>query len=338
MKIRNTIKGLAFMGATAALLPLGSAMAAGPGFDGINVLNGTTGTLGGCPTAAAGACNILITGEGFLQQEVVVGGQTYIQTVIIDPLAAGATGDTDVTTLDFSDITFIQMAGASSGIKGLQTLSDQAADIATTGNRFDASTELLIGWAEETGKSNLNVTQAFYDNGNTGKVQSTGVTDASQQEDDFFNSFTLGVNLDAAGATTGKAMDMVQDVGMSAGGSGGTDFQRFVVRERAGDALDSSGTLTLVAVPGSAGTGGSLAWTQAATPSDSDDVMVAWLGQRVGLGGLGVSTFGFQSLDNKSDALDPISTFSTSSADVTASPFSWDAGMVNNFGAAPVLP
>ncbi len=330
MKIRNTIKGLALVGATAALLPLGNAIAGGPGFDSIEVNTGSTGDLVGCPATAT--CTPLISGEGFLQQEVTFGADTFIQTVIIDPLVAAATANVDVTTLAFSDITFIQMAGSSNGIKGLQTLKDDPLNTNpadTTGNLFSGTTELLIGsWAEEVGKENLNVVQSFRDNGGTGTA--IGAAGATQTEDDFVNTFSMGVNLDASGGVTGRKMDMVQDVGMSNStvSSPGDDFQRFVIAQRSGDVLTSGGSLTLQPVATSPGTGGTVSWAAA------DDVMIAWIGQRVGLGGLGSSTFGFESVNNITTA-DVKSTFSTSATDVTAAPFAWDAG---SFGPAPVMP
>ncbi len=332
MKIRNAIKRLALVGATAALLPLGGAMAGGPGFDSIVVDMNSTGDLSGCPTGAT-KCTPLITGEGFLQQEVTFGGDVYIQTVIIDPMAAvNTTANTDIGTLAFSDITFIQMAGVSNGIKGLQTLRDDPNN--GTGNLFSGSTELLIGtWAAEVGKANLNVVQDFRDNGGTGVA--IGATGATLTEDDFVNTFTMGVNLASDGAVTGKTMDMVQDVGMSdpTVTTPGNDFQRFVIRQRSGDLLSTTGSIVLLPVATSPGsTGGTVSWAA------NDDMMVAWLGQRVGLGGLGVSNFGFESATNLTDPAAPIvrSTFSTSITDVTDTngPFDWDAA---TFGTAPTL-
>ena len=334
MKIRNLVKGLALVGATAALLPLGSAVAGGPGFDGINVKTGTTGELIGCP--AGTTCTPLISGDGFLQQEVRLGTETYIQTIIIDPLTGNAASDIDVSTLAFSDITFIQMSGSSNGIKGMQRLTDDplntnAAD--TTGNLFTGTTELLIGtWADDASKQDINIVQSFRDNSSTGTA--IGAAGASQTEDDFVNTFTLGINLvDGSTVQTGKRMDMVQDVGMAsdvASSAPGDDFQRFVIRQRSGDQMTGAGTLTLAAAStGSPGaTGGSVTWT------GTDDVMVTWLGQRVNLGGTGSAIFGFESIDNLSETADPISTFSTSHAVVTDAPFAWDA---TNFGTAPTL-
>lgn len=344
MKFRN-IKSLALVGAVAALLPVGSAMAAGPGFDGIAVVDDGSGgfAVQGCPAAAAGNCQILMTGDGFLQQEVTIDGTVFIQTVIIDsPTAVTA----DITNLAFSDNTFIQM-GSGNGIEGRQTLNEAGPD--GTGNLFTASTELNLGWAAKDGVPGLTISQAFWDNNNTGKVESTdasGVTvpDATETSDDFFNSFTLGINLDATGATTGKLMDMVQDVGMSDPSGTGTDFQRFIIAQRSGDLLatDNVAGTTLTAVSSGDGTGGTLGW------GATDDVMVTWLGQRVALDGVGLgqSVFGFQSItvDNDDGIISPvtISTYSRSSSDVTQSPFSWGSEvgdpMFDNFGTAPTLP
>ncbi len=330
MKIRNTIKRLALVGAAAALLPVGGAVAGGPGFDSIAVEMGTTGNLIGCPSGAS-ECNVLITGEGFLQQEVTFDGTVYVQTVIIDPMAvANGSGNTDIGTLPFSDITFIRMDGSSTGIKGLQTLSDDPND--GTGNLFTGTTELLIGsWAAEAGKANLNVVQDFRDNGGTGVA--IGANGASQTEDDFVNTFSMGVNLASDGSVTGKQMDMLQDIGMSdpTVTVPGNDFQRFVIRQRSGDLLTTTGSLVLEPVAGSAGTGGTVSWVAA------DDMMVAWLGQRVGLGDVGVSNFGFQSATNAADPANPdiASTFSRTVTDIMdpEGPFDWDA----SFGTAPAL-
>jgi len=329
MKIRNIVKSLALVGATAALLPVGNAVAGGPGFDNIVLESGTTGTLSGCPTGTASDCTPLISGDGFLQQEVRVAGQTYIQTVIIDPLSSNAAADTDISTLSFSDITFIQMSGSTNGIKGLQRITDDplttnAAD--TSGNLFSGTTQLLIGaWADEVGVADLVISQDFRDNSGTGTA--IGSTGASETEDDFVNSFSLEINLDG-NTQLGKSMDMQQDVGMSdpTVTSPGDDFQRFVIRQRSGNLLPTAGSLELGS-PSAGSGGGTVAWT------DSEDVMVTWLGQRVNLGGTGSAIFGFQSVDNRSDSVDPISTFSTSTAG-TDSPFTWDA---TNFGTAPSL-
>jgi len=332
MKIRNIVKSLALVGATAALLPVGSAVAGGPGFDNIVLQSGTTGSLAGCPTGTPADCTPLIDGEGFLQQEVRVGGQTYIQTVIIDPLSSNAAADTAVSSLNFSDITFIQMSGGANGIKGMQRITDDpltANPLDTTGNLFSGTTQLLIGtWADDgdplTG--DLAITQNFRDNSGTGTAIGSG-TDASQTQDDFVNSFSLDINLDG-NTQLGKKMDMQQDVGMSdpTVTSPGDDFQRFVIRQRSGDLMPAAGSLELGAASSGTTSGGTVEWT------DSEDVMMTWLGQRVNLGGTGSAIFGFQSVDNKSDALDPISTFSTSTAGTDA-PFTWDA----NFGDAPSL-
>ncbi|MCF6322846.1 MAG: hypothetical protein L3J89_00740 [Gammaproteobacteria bacterium] len=334
MKIRNIVRGLALVGATAALLPIGSAMAGGPGFDGIQVNAGSTGTLSGC--AAGAVCVPLVTGEGFLQQEVTIGGNTFIQTIIVDPLSSNASTALDVSGLAFSDMTFIQMSGANNGIKAMQRLRDDPTILNpadTSGNLFESTTQLLIGtWAQGTDHgddANLKITQSFRDNSNTGIA--IGATGATETADDFVNEFTLDVNLDSSGEQTGKRMDMLQDVGMSDPGATvvGDDFQRFVIRQRSGDLLTSTGSLELGTPSAGTGTGGSVDW------SAGEDVLVTWLGQRVNLGGTGSAVFGFQSVDNLSDTDAPISTFSTSTAAFGAgTPFVWDS---TTFGVEPAL-
>ena len=98
-----------------SLLLASNAHAGGPGFDNIAVESGTTGDLSGCPTGATSCTPPAEEGSGFLQQEVRVGTPTYIQTVIIDPAAAQAVTNTDISTLAFSDITFIPMSGSAVG-------------------------------------------------------------------------------------------------------------------------------------------------------------------------------------------------------------------------------
>jgi len=65
-------------------------------------------------------------------------------------------------------------------------------------------------------------------------------------------------------------------------------------------------------------------------PPTPNNIMVSWLGQSVALSGTGSSKFGFQSVNDINAAENVISTFSTSSAQVTAAtPFAWDT---INFG------
>ena len=104
-----------------SLLLASSAHAGGPGFDNIVVESGTTGDLSGCPVGATSCTPLIAEGSGFLQQEVRLDTQTYIQTVIIDPITVRPTS-IDISTLAF-DTTFIQDTGSANGINSLPLLA-----------------------------------------------------------------------------------------------------------------------------------------------------------------------------------------------------------------------
>jgi len=91
-----------------SLLLAGSVNAGGPGFDNVNI-----DADGDLVINLDADTTSLAEGDGFLQQEVRLGGGTYIQTVVIDPNTAQTV--TNVPTLAFSDITFIPMSGSAVG-------------------------------------------------------------------------------------------------------------------------------------------------------------------------------------------------------------------------------
>jgi len=363
MKIRNTVRGLALVGATAALLPLGSAVAAGPGFDSMTVTG--TGKIDGCPVAAGGNCLQLISEDGFLQQEVTTPEGVFIQTVILDAFAESVgTVGVAVSTLSFSDMTFINMSGNDKGIKGLQRIVDDPAD--GTGDHFASTTQLLIGdWAitqaekdAPNGLTNLSIVQTFIDSSATGTAEgapasfiddegNTIPSSANKIEDDFVSTFSLAVNLNSDGEQTGSSMDIDQDVGLADVEATDVvkDFQRFALRQRSGDQQLAAGSIELGEsfignsggnVGSGGGGGGTLDW------ASGDDLMVTWIGQNVSLDNVGSGVFGFQSVENRSrpanDSSRKISTFSTSTAAFTpTTPFEWDS-LGDGFGAAPILP
>ncbi|MCF6324669.1 MAG: hypothetical protein L3J89_10160 [Gammaproteobacteria bacterium] len=100
------------------LLLAGSVNAAGPGFV------SSTNNLSGCATGAT-QCTPPVSGVGFLQQEVTLNTNAYIQTVIIGPSTASTSTITniDISTLAFSDLTFIQAMGSASGITSPQSIT-----------------------------------------------------------------------------------------------------------------------------------------------------------------------------------------------------------------------
>jgi len=93
-----------------SLLLAGSVNAGGPGFDNVNI-----DADGDLVINLDADTTSLAEGDGFLQQEVRVGTQTYIQTVIIDPMVTQT-----VTPIDIPpDITFIIDEGSANGIASL---------------------------------------------------------------------------------------------------------------------------------------------------------------------------------------------------------------------------
>jgi len=316
-----------------ALLAPVSAFAV-PVFDNWSADTGTitpdTGAGSYCGSAGV-TCTTLVSGNGFLQQEIqdTNDGATYIQTIITDT-DAGSAGGTPAANLTYSDESFIRR-NQTSGI-----MSQQRSSEATGTFNFSTTSELYTGWANGTGfkpagKGNTNITQGFTDTG-------TAVGD------EFINSFDLRIDIDqATSAVTGKTMSLRQDVGMGDGVvDNTTDVQSFLVEQRTGTLLTAGGSLTLV--PTSATNGGTATWVA------GDDVMVSWIGQAVNTANAGatpdISRFGFQGVRRIDQSPTPvttaISTFSTTQVDVVldgggpgyVAPFDWDT----LFGTAPTLP
>ncbi len=318
--VRDTVRIVSLAGMMAAALPL--AVQAAPVFDNWSASAGTitpdTGAGSYCGQATV-TCTALVSGDGFLQQEVVDAGTTYIQTIITD---AGATG-TPGSTLPYSDESFIKQ-GASSGVMSQQRSSESSATF-----NFANTATLYTGWAGSfipAGMANMNIDQSFTDQGN-----------AAVNGDGLFNSFLMSINQDTTGTVTGKKMSLRQDLGMGDGvATNTTDAQSFVGEQRTGDLNTAAGGLTLGTSSSGTG-GGTVNWVA------GDDVLVVWLGQQVDTAAAGASApslskFGFESVTNNTTPA-TASTFSTTQVDVddgaggVAAPYAWDAA----FGAAPKL-
>ena len=320
MSVRNTIKIITLAGA-AAVLP-GVASAANPTFGDWTATGGTISNTGvNCPSGFS--CEVINSGDGFLQANVTETAHptnVFVQTIITD---SAATCDNDTTFCAFTDENFVKTDGSSgsNGISGRQTSNDVALN-------FSSSVNINTGWAltVATPPPSVVIHQGLSDNPDG----------TNNNGDEFTTTFDLQINLDNLGAQTGKSMDISQDVGL---GAGTTDNQGFVVRERSGDLLAASGTTTL----GTA-TPATVNWAQdLGTPADSDDVMVTWISQDVDIGGAGSSLFAFQSVENKSgtSTIDQLaSDFSTTANDPTVAPFDWGNGsdVKATFGDAPGCP
>ncbi len=327
MSVRKAVKAMGLAG-TVGMLSLG--VQAAPTFDNWTAASGTitadTGAGSYCGSAGV-SCTPLVSGNGFLQQQVVDGGVTYIQTIITDA-NAGAAGGTAATALPYSDESFIRQ-GATSGIMSQQRSTETTAT-ATTQFDFSNTVSLYTGWAASfipTGQANVNINQNFTDAGNS-----------TINGDGLFNSFIMNINQDAVGAVTGKKTSLRQDLGMGDGvATNTTDAQSFVLEQRSGDLNGAAGSLTLGTSSSGTG-GGTVTWAA------GDDVLVAWLGQQVNTAAAGdpvsLSQFGFESVTNNTPATPTkVTTFSTDTVNVdngaggVNAPYAWDAA----FGAAPTL-
>lgn len=250
---------------SAALILSGAAMAASPiPFDGW-ALDTTTKAVTGTCVAAATSCATTMSGDYFLQRNVIVGGTTYIQTIVTD-----ATG--------FKDENFVRMtpagAAAANGIAGKQSILDSTT---TAGTVFSSTAVLNTGWAgPAAGLNRIELNQ--------------GLTQAAVN---FTSNFGFSQDTNDAGAIQGKKLDLGQSVSVAQASVPGSvdDKQLFVLRERQGtfNPAPAGSFLLQSGLPLSYAVG--------------DDVKVTWIGQGITMGsGLGAQNFGFQSYANLTSA------------------------------------
>ncbi len=329
LKASDREKVLKLAGVCTLALPLMVAVQAqaAPVFDNWSATNGdiamdTDPNTGYCASTGV-SCTTLVSGKGFLQQEVVDNGVTFIHTIITDPNVTGAPA-----SLPFTDESFIQQ-GANSGVMARQRSTESTVD-PNTDFQFSNTATLYTGWASAyipQGEANMNIDQNFTDKGNPGVAG-----------DGLFNSFKMSVEQDTGGNVTGKKMSLRQNLGMGDGTTDNTtDAQSFVVEQLSGSLNAAAGSLTLGQTTGT--NGGTVSWQA------GEDVLVAWLGQQVNTAAAGdpqsLSTFGFESVTNNTTPASA-STSSTTQVDIEPDPnnpgaylfpFDWDAA----FGAAPTL-
>lgn len=210
----NNIASLLTMG-SAMLISAGAAMAGPPGsisYGGFTAVNGTI--TAPCPTAAT-SCGAAITGKGFFQRSIVVGGQTYFQTITGDTDANVASA-ADISDLAFYDENFVQQGGGS-GIADSQSLF--AAGTTANPGDFTASTAINSGWANTGGD----------------------VITLSQGIDDTANGFNLGFTFTGDG-TNATSLSVTQSINLD-----GTDKQVFDLRQQVATSDDTSDPLPDVA-------------------------------------------------------------------------------------------
>ena len=342
MKIRKLVAAMAIAGTIApaayADLSLGQ----------WSVVNGKIDAP--CPFATLPAnttCSVSAVAEGtaFLQQEVSVtdtttGNKTvYYRTIVGDPADTAfdpnSTTTVQVGNLAYSDESIVLSGGTNSGILSKQTQADAASG-------FSGSSQLNMGWAAINGTNQVKIDQSFLD---TGPTTGNPPVDAFKG-DSFSNTFGLTIATDpTSGDKVGKSMsiDQVLEMGNYLAPND-SDVQRFVVEERQGTFVPTSGSLTLNDTTDPKNT---VAWAA------GDDIMAVWLGQRVNVADANAtspdySDFGFERLSDLTlgseqevstslTASTSVLNGTTAATDVTTLPFAWDATNAP-FGDAPTLP
>ena len=215
--MRRANKILLTMG-SAMLISSGAAMAGPPGsisYNGFTASNGDITST--CPTTAD-SCGTAITGKGFFQRSIVIGGTTFFQTIVL-PSDANVSSAADVAGLAFADENFVQQGGGT-GIADNQHLFANG----TTSNPgdFTADTKINSGWAQGTGP----------------------VIDLTQDVNDAAAGFDLGFSLLGDGTNT-TSLTVTQDVSLGSSG----DKQIFDLRQVTSTA---NGDTSAFALPDSA--------------------------------------------------------------------------------------
>lgn len=221
--MRTTINTLLTVGSV-TLLSAGVAMAGSP------IASGNFTTTGGSITAScagvdAGGCGTPITGDGFLQRSIVVGGVTYFQTIVLPQGASGS-----IAALPFADESFVKQGGGtgisdSSHVIGASALPDTSV--------FSGSTAINSGWAKPDASTNL--------------------IDLHQNVTDAPNNFSVDFTLtDASTDNTQPIVGITQNVALNTSG----DLQKFYLKQ-----LKAPSNGTSLALPAGATPGTTISWT-----------------------------------------------------------------------------
>ncbi len=202
-----------------------------------------------CPPGAS--CAVNIAGAGMRQQAITASdGERYIQSIITDSDATG-----DASSVPFANESFVRQGGgqtsitqvngapvlttmtdpAASGIITRQSTHDDMAAPSAVDTSFDTDTTIRIGWAATSDTPNVEISQQWEERfANSGGRVSSG--------------FDYRSNEDAAGNTTGFALDLVYNGINTIGAFNGENFgnestvDNFILQTRSGDMLTSSGS------------------------------------------------------------------------------------------------
>ncbi len=332
--MRNVLKALSSAGSLALILS-GTAMAAPPpgGFDNWTV-NGTgviSATATGICTTVGTTCASVVSGDGFLQQEVTLSdGTRYIRTMIAEGFA---TAGGSLANLTFASEDFVRMGGAAQGLASKMniregTLSATGTAPALINTGFGAGATILTGWGTN---STLNSAEAVLTLGLSDRGADPDgagpLTAADAGGDEFLTGFSVTTNtLAAGGANVTSALSVDQTIFVG-GATETTDKQRFV-------------TMIDTAAAAQAAFKFATNTTDPATLiyNAGDKIQVVWAGQNI----TGAGTFSTQSLIKLSGTGGSAVNSAVRASNLTsAAPFEWTstpATVLNSeFGAAPAF-
>lgn len=302
-----------------ALAMSGVAFGQATGIPGID-FGGTKPIDTSCNFGDATTCKVIAGGganDNFVQRQFVVGGKTYIQTLIIDPANQG-TG-----TVAFSSEDYVQLqTGTQGSVQGIASNMTIGEPVAEKGAGFYTASTIKSGWANNGGP-----TQAL--------IQlDLGSGESSAGANDYFVSrFNVDTNFDAGtNKNTLNQLSIAQDLGLgtAAGATGGTlPKQEFVTIVQ--PAKTSQTDVKLVGDPT---TTDGISWT-----AGQDRVQATWVGQDMNAFGAGV--FGLENIQNVTDPNNRTITFASNLSN--PNPVNWQGGangtpaMANEFGPAPTF-
>lgn len=293
--MRNSFKVMNSLGAVALLLS-GAAMAAPPvAFNGWSVDNA------GVVTSGTAGCTALVVGAGFHQCQMIVGGKTYIQTIIAEGFSAAGTG---LDRLSFRSQDFVQIgAGSTQGLASSMGVKDSVTNPGTT---FGTTANILTGWAVNTAGNKSEAELALSLN--------SAATSATSN-DAFLSGFNVTAITDAANVNLTPVLGVDQTVGL---GGVGTDKQRFFLRNEAADPAITGYTVA-----------GGIGVLNAAAGAPLQGI---WVAQSIA----GTGDFSVQSLANLNGGANSLTSVTNL---LSTAPVDWGTGGVftAQFGAAPTF-
>ena len=310
----NLRKVITAMGSASslALILSGTAMAAPPavfntGDSGWSV-NTAGDVVGVCLSGST--CVTVANGAGFLQQEVTIGADRYVRTMIAEGFATG----TGLARLTFASEDFVKLGGTG-GLASAMTIkegvlspSGTAAGSITTG--FSSTATILAGLSMVANTANkseailgLNLSDQGADPDGAGAL-----TAAAAGGDEFLTHFSVTANTTTGGVNVTKSLGVGQTVYVG-GATAVGDRQRFVTLIE-----DATTAQTAFKFAANATDATTLAW------AIGDKIQVVWAGQDIG----GAGAFSTESVKKVALANGTLSGLSVSGSNLSSSnTFEW---------------